>query len=65
MNIESVYTSVGVFFKRQSTFFIPKYQRSYAWNSESVSDFITDLKTCFEKRKQGKKINVIALWENL
>ncbi|WP_330204487.1 DUF262 domain-containing HNH endonuclease family protein [Cyanobacterium sp. Dongsha4] len=57
MNIDPVYTSVGVLFKSQSTFFIPKYQRAYAWNSESVNDFITDLKTCFEKRKQGLEIN--------
>lgn len=57
MNIEPTYTSVGVLFKRQSTFFIPKYQRAYAWDSESVSDFIKDLKKCFEKRKQGSPMN--------
>lgn len=38
-------------------FFIPKYQRAYAWNSESVSDFVKDLKTCFEKRKSNMPIN--------
>lgn len=38
-------------------FFIPKYQRAYAWNSESVSDFVKDLKTCFEKRKSNLPIN--------
>ncbi len=57
MNIDPVYTSVGVLFKSESTFFIPKYQRAYAWSSEAVLDFITDLKTCFEKRKQGSEIN--------
>ncbi|MBD2311279.1 DUF262 domain-containing protein [Desertifilum sp. FACHB-1129] len=38
-------------------FFIPKYQRAYAWNPESVSDFVKDLKTCFEKRKSNLPIN--------
>lgn len=57
MKIEPVYTSVGDLFQRQSTFFIPKYQRAYAWNSESVSDFINDFKTCFEKRKKQAEIN--------
>ncbi|MBE9210758.1 DUF262 domain-containing protein [Nostoc sp. LEGE 06077] len=38
-------------------FFIPKYQRAYAWDAESVSDFIKDLKKCFEKRKSNSPVN--------
>ncbi|NEQ69548.1 MAG: DUF262 domain-containing protein [Symploca sp. SIO2D2] len=38
-------------------FFIPKYQRAYAWNYESVSDFVKDLKNCFDRRKSGSPIS--------
>ncbi|MBE9116821.1 DUF262 domain-containing protein [Lusitaniella coriacea LEGE 07157] len=38
-------------------FFIPKYQRAYAWEAESVEDFIKDLKNCFEKRNSNIPIN--------
>jgi hypothetical protein len=57
MKIEPTYTSVGSLFAYKPMFFIPKYQRAYAWNSESVSDFVKDLKTCFEKRKSNLPIN--------
>jgi hypothetical protein len=42
MNIDPAYISVGIFLKRQSTFFITRNQRAYAWNSECVSDSIND-----------------------
>jgi hypothetical protein len=57
MNIEPAYTSVGSLFAYKPMFFIPKYQRAYAWNSEAVSDFIKDLKKCFDKRKSNSPIN--------
>ena len=57
MNIEPVYTSIGKLFAYQPMFFIPKYQRAYAWDSESVSDFIKDLKKCFDKRKSNSPVN--------
>ena len=51
MNIEPVYTSISNLFGYKPMFFIPKYQRAYAWNSESVLDFTKDLRKCFDKRK--------------
>ena len=57
MNIDPTYTSIGSLFSYRPMFFIPKYQRAYAWNSESVSDFIKDLKKCFDKRKSDIPIN--------
>jgi hypothetical protein len=57
MKIDPTYASVGKLFSYKPMFFIPKYQRAYAWDSESVSDFVKDLKDCFEKRKSGSSIN--------
>jgi Protein of unknown function DUF262/Protein of unknown function (DUF1524) len=57
MNIEPAYTSIGSLFAYKPMFFIPKYQRAYAWDAESVSDFIKDLKKCFEKRKSNLPVN--------
>ncbi|MCC5606274.1 DUF262 domain-containing HNH endonuclease family protein [Nostoc sp. CHAB 5834] len=57
MKIEPTYTSVGSLFEYRPMFFIPKYQRAYAWSSESVEDFIKDLKNCFNKRKSNSPVN--------
>jgi uncharacterized protein with ParB-like and HNH nuclease domain len=38
-------------------FFIPKYQRAYAWEAESVEDFIKDLNNCFDRRKSHTPVN--------
>ena len=35
-------------------FYVPKYQRAYAWDAESVGDFERDLMNCFDMRKAGK-----------
>lgn len=55
MKIEPTYTSVGSLFTYKPMFFIPKYQRAYSWDTESVEDFLKDLKTCFDKRKSEEE----------
>lgn len=57
MKIEPTYTSVGSLFEYRPMFFIPKYQRAYAWSAESVEDFIKDLKNCFDRRKSNSPVN--------
>ncbi|SHH63244.1 DUF262 domain-containing protein [Desulfofustis glycolicus] len=55
MQIDPVYTTVGNLFRHEPRFFIPKYQRAYAWESEPVNDFIRDIKNCFEMRKSNRR----------
>ena len=57
MELDPAYTPVGSLFDNKPMFFIPKYQRAYAWEAESVKDFIKDLKTCFYKRKSGSPVS--------
>ena len=57
MKMEPAYTSVGSLFAYRPMYFIPKYQRAYAWEAESVEDFIKDLKNCFERRKSNNPVN--------
>lgn len=57
MKMEPAYTSVGKLFEYRPMFFIPKYQRAYAWEAGSVEDFIKDLKNCFERRKSNTPVN--------
>ncbi len=57
MKMEPAYTSVGKIFEYRPMFFIPKYQRAYAWEAGSVEDFIKDLKNCFNRRKSNAPVN--------
>lgn len=57
MELDPAYTPVGGLFENKPMFFIPKYQRAYAWETESVKDFIKDLTNCFLKRKAKSPIS--------
>lgn len=57
MDLDPAYTPVGNLFGSKPMFFIPKYQRAYAWEAESVKDFVKDLRTCFLKRKAKSPIS--------
>ncbi|MBB1338851.1 DUF262 domain-containing protein [Pseudoalteromonas sp. SR44-2] len=49
-----VYASVYSLFEYKPCYFIPKYQRAYAWKEEQVNDFTKDIKSSFNKRYQGR-----------
>lgn len=53
MRVEPEYAAVGKFFGRDPMYRVPKYQRSYAWESDEVQDFISDLTNCYERRRLG------------
>lgn len=49
-----VYASVYSLFEYKPCYFIPKYQRAYAWQEEQVIDFTKDIKSSFQKRYEGR-----------
>lgn len=49
--LRPVHNAVGYFFKNENLYYIPKYQRSYAWDNDEVSAFTEDLTNCFLARK--------------
>lgn len=57
MRVEPEYAAVGTFFTNNPMFRVPKYQRSYAWESYEVDDYVKDLSICYDKRKSGSPIN--------
>jgi uncharacterized protein with ParB-like and HNH nuclease domain len=57
MYLDPIYNAVGSFFKNNPMFFIPKYQRAYAWDAEAISDFTRDLRNCYENRKNNTPRN--------
>ena len=49
-----VYDSVNSLFEYKPCYFIPKYQRAYAWGEVQVMDFIDDIETSFQRRYEGR-----------
>ncbi|MBI6871082.1 DUF262 domain-containing protein, partial [Pseudomonas viridiflava] len=54
MNINPVHAAVGDLFGDKTVFSVPKYQRGYAWDSDSIQDFISDVDLCYRSRVSGK-----------
>lgn len=50
MSIVPSFTDVDGLFRNCQRFVIPKYQRSYAWTSEEIKDFLYDLDKCYKLR---------------
>lgn len=57
MRVDPVHAAVGTFFNNSPMFRVPKYQRSYAWESSELEDFLKDLEEAFTKRKNLSPIN--------
>ncbi len=53
MPVVPSYCAVGKLFRDRPIYFIPKYQRAYAWDKEEIEDFNNDLENCFLKRESG------------
>lgn len=49
-----IYASVYSLFEYKPCYFIPKYQRAYAWGEDQVSDFVKDLKSAYQSRFSGR-----------
>ncbi len=50
MDINPSYTTIGKIFESNFLFEVPKYQRYYAWESEQVDDFISDIEKMFKTK---------------
>ena len=57
MNVEPRFLSVITLFSEQKIYKIPKYQRNYAWESDQIDDFITDLNSCKSIREANEEYN--------
>jgi hypothetical protein len=48
---------IGDLISRRVPFFVPKYQRNYAWASDEVDDFIDDIAHLYDGRTPGQVIS--------
>jgi hypothetical protein len=61
---------MGEVFRNHYPFFVPKYQRGYAWEAEEVADFINDVKSLIVRAKprsphfMGGMVNVYIPFAN-
>lgn len=56
MDIKPSYVAVGKLFKEKAIYEVPKYQRAYAWEEESIEDFLKDTKKAYNARKVDNPI---------
>ncbi|MEH0198711.1 DUF262 domain-containing HNH endonuclease family protein [Caulobacter sp. CCNWLY153] len=57
MAIKPTQHGIKVLFEQNHTFQVPKYQRGYAWEDESVEDFLSDITRCLKARASGSPLN--------
>lgn len=50
MDITPSHVSVGSLFHESLIFYVPKYQRGYAWGDAEISDFLKDIEEAYDAR---------------
>ncbi len=54
MKIDPSYTNLRRMFASQATYYVPKYQRAYAWENDAIEDFLNDLKRSYTERLSSR-----------
>ena len=53
MIIKPTYTNLNRMFASQAIYYVPTYQRAYAWEDDALKDYLTDLHECYNLRIAG------------